>query len=131
RNYREIQGVAGSGLKCADAPLAEDDMRIPLGKDVFCSGEELFQGGAHPALEEDRFLYPSDFAQQIEVLHVPRANLEQVRRFGHKAYSIRAHYFSHYGKPGRFACLHQKFEPLLTKTLKGVWPGSGFEGSAA
>src|SRR6185369_11950610 len=131
RNYREIQGVAGGGLKGADAPFAKDDMGVSLCKDVFGSGEELLQSGAHPPFQEDRFLYPPDFTEQIEVLHVPCANLEQIRGFCHQTNSIRAHDFGHYGKPRLFACLHKKFEPLLAQSLKGMRTGARFEGSAA
>src|SRR5579859_3929911 len=55
----DVEGVAGVGLKGADAALAEDYVVVAAGEDVFGAEEEFFHGGGHAALEENRF---ADFA---------------------------------------------------------------------
>ena len=41
RDDGQIHGVAGGGLKGADAPLAEDHLVIAPGHDVLCAHEQL------------------------------------------------------------------------------------------
>ena len=46
---RQVQGVAGGGLKCPDAPLAEDDVGVSAGQDVYkrqCQRNVLFRSAA-------------------------------------------------------------------------------------
>ena len=77
-NGGDVHGVAGGGFVGADAALAEDDFVVAAGEDVFAGEQQFFDGGGHAALEQDRLAHLAEFAQQVEVLHVARAHLEQV-----------------------------------------------------
>ena len=54
------EGVAGVGFEGADAALAEDDVGVSAGHDVFGGEEEFFEGGGEAALEEDGFVCLAD-----------------------------------------------------------------------
>ena len=73
-----IQGVSGVGFKGPDAPFAEDDIFVAFAHDVFCAHQQLLQRVCQTALEEDRFLGFANFFQQIEVLHISGADLNDI-----------------------------------------------------
>ena len=50
----QIKGVAHAGLEGADAALAEDDVLVALGHDVFGAHDELFQRVGKAPLEQHR-----------------------------------------------------------------------------
>src|ERR1017187_5975540 len=74
RDGGEIEGVARLGLEGADAALAEDDVVIAAGQDVL-GGE---QESRDAAVEQHGFGLLAEVAQQIEVLHIAGADLQDV-----------------------------------------------------
>ena len=52
RDHSEVKGVPHRGLEGADAPLAEDDIRVSGGHDVFGAHQEFLEGGGHAALQQ-------------------------------------------------------------------------------
>src|SRR5262245_50924082 len=75
---RNIQRVAGIVLKGANAALAENDLTVAARQKVLGGKQPLFDRCGNASFEEHRFAHFSQFAQQIEVLHVARAHLQDV-----------------------------------------------------
>src|SRR5204862_2053755 len=73
-----IHGVAGVGFESADAAFAGDHAVVSTRHDVFGREQKFFEGCRDAALQQHRSLNLAQFAQQIEVLHVARADLENV-----------------------------------------------------
>src|SRR5882757_8125013 len=74
----DVQRVAGVGFEGADAALAEDYIVVAAGENVLSAEEKFFHGGGHSAFEQNWF---ADFAKGTEemvILHIARADLENV-----------------------------------------------------
>ena len=78
RNRRDIHRVARVGFESADAALAQNDFVVAAGEDVFGGEQQFFDGGGDAALQQHRLAQLAEFAQQIEILHVARADLQDV-----------------------------------------------------
>ena len=74
----QVEGVAGVCFKSTDAPFAEDDVVVAFSHDVFCRHEPFFDGRAQAPLEEDRLVRLADGFEEVEVLHVPGPDLDDV-----------------------------------------------------
>ncbi len=94
RNGGEVEGVAGRGFERANAALAQDDVGIPFGQDVFGARQELVEARGHSALEQDRPVGLADRLEQVEVLHVARADLQDVDFARHPLDLVDAHHFA-------------------------------------
>ena len=70
--------VAGVVVKRADAALAEDDLLVAAGHDVFRAHQQLFDGVGQAALEQDGLVGLAKLLEQVKVLHIPRADLNHV-----------------------------------------------------
>src|SRR5260370_20836647 len=70
----DVEGVARVGFERADAALAEDDVVIAAGKDVFGAEKKLFHSGREAALEENGLADFAEGAEEIVVLHVASAH---------------------------------------------------------
>ena len=66
----------------ADAALAEDHLVVALAHDILGGHEELFEGGAEAALEQDGLAQLAGLLEQGEVLHVAGADLDDVGPLG-------------------------------------------------
>jgi len=55
-NHGEVEGVARKIGERSNAALAQHDVVIALGEDVFGGHQELVEGGGHPALQENGLL---------------------------------------------------------------------------
>ena len=74
----EVEGVARGRLEGADAALAKDHLFVAPGHDVLGAHEQLLQGVGQPALDEDGLSRVAQLLEQLEVLHVARADLDHV-----------------------------------------------------
>ena len=74
----EVEGVAGVVGEGAHAALAEDDLVVAFAHDVFSGHEELFEGSAESALEEDGLAQAAGVLEQREILHVAGADLNDI-----------------------------------------------------
>ncbi len=97
---REIQEVPGLGVETPDPPLAEDDVGIPLGDDVFRGQEEFLDGRGQTPFEENGFPDLPDLPEERIVLHVPGADLEDVGILGHVIRRLHIQGLGHDGHPG-------------------------------
>ena len=60
RHDAQVEGVASVVDERADSALAEDDLIIALGHDVFGGHEQLVEGGGHAALQQDGLAFAAD-----------------------------------------------------------------------
>ena len=79
RDNTQIERVAGMVCKSPDPALAQDNAVVPLSHDVFRGHEKLVESGGEPALEEHGFLRAAGGFEQRKILHVPGADLDDVR----------------------------------------------------
>ena len=130
RHGGQVERVAGIGLEGTDAALTEDDTCIAAGHDILRAHQKLLQCAGKAALEEDRLVEPSKLRQKVEVLHIARADLNDVHVL-EKIEGIDAHDLGDDGKPRLLPCDLQKLEPLCLEPLKGVRRGARLESAAA
>jgi hypothetical protein len=127
----EGEGVAAVGFEGADAAFAEDDVGVAAGHDVFGGEEEFIEGGGEAALEEYGFLLIADGVEEVVVLHVAGADLEDVGVFADECDLVDGHDFGDDGEAGLFAGFGEDFEAFFAEALEFVGGGARFEGSAA
>ena len=72
------QGEPGVVLVGPDSSLAEHDVGVVAVEDVLGGEQELIDGRAHPSLEEGRLARVAHGLEELIVLHVPGADLEDV-----------------------------------------------------
>src|SRR5574342_425212 len=77
-NDGKIRRVPGRGLEGAYAPLAKHHIRIAAEQNVLCRSEPFLDRCREPTLQDDRPSYFANLGQEVEVLHVARADLEDI-----------------------------------------------------
>ena len=131
RHRGQVHRVARVRLERADAALAQDDVGVARADDVLGGHQPLLDRRAVAALEHDRAGDPPDVAQQRVVLHVPGADLEDVRVLGHDVDLVRLHHLGDDRQPGPLARLGEVAERLDAQALEGVRAGPRLERAAA
>ena len=84
RNDAQVERVARVIGKRAHAALAQDHFVIALAHDVLGRHQEFIERGAHAALQQHRLAQPAGVLEQRKVLHVARADLDNVGPLGHQ-----------------------------------------------
>ncbi len=62
----------------SDAAFAEDDFAVAAGEDVFGGHEPFLDGGGEAAFEEDGLSGFADFKEEVEILHIAGADLDDI-----------------------------------------------------
>lgn len=127
----DVEGVADAIFEGFDASFAEDDVAVSLAEDVFGGEEPILDGGSESAFEDDGCLGFSDFAEEVEILHVSSADLEGVGVFFDEFDLPGVHDFGADGHFEFIAAGSHPFEGRLAESLEGVGAGAGLEGAAA
>ena len=127
----QVESVAGPALGRADTAFAQHDLLVALGADVLGGEEELLERGHERALEEDRTPSAADLAQELVVVHVARAHLEDVRHLGHGLHVARVDHLGHDVQAVAGRCLAQETETLEAESLEAVGGGAWLEGPSA
>ena len=109
----EIERVTGIGLERADAPLAEEDIGVSVGKDVFGGEQPFFDPLAHSALEHDRFARTGTLDEELVVLRVAGADLKNVRRGGNVLDIALAQDFRDNFEPGFAPCNFEQTKAIF------------------
>ncbi len=129
-NGVDVEGVARGGLVGADTALADHDVHVAAGEDVFGAHEQFLDGAADAALEEDRFFLLAQRLEQRVVLRVARPHLEDVGVLADQRDVLGAHHLGDDGQAGLLARLGQEFQPLLAQALEAVGTRARLEGAA-
>ena len=82
RHGGKVERVARVGFECPDAALAEDDLGVSMGEKVFGGEEPFLDALAHTALEQDGLAGLRALDEELEILGVARADLQDVGRGG-------------------------------------------------
>jgi hypothetical protein len=131
RHGADVEREAGGALERLDPALAEDHARIPLLEDVLGGHQKLLDRGGGAALEQHGLVGLPDLREQVEVLHVARADLEHVGRLHDLLHLARVHHLGREGQPGVLAGLCEDREALGPEALEAVGRGARLEGAAA
>jgi hypothetical protein len=86
---------------------------------------------AGPSLEQHRLVGAPDLRQQVEVLHVARADLDHVGMLEHGVDVPRVHQLGDDRQPGLLARLDEDRQGLFAETAEGVRRRPRLEGAAA
>ena len=125
RNGGQIQGVSVLGLKGSDAALAQHHIPVASGHDVLGGQEELLDRRGEPALEQHRLIVGADFLEELEVLHVARADLDDVRFFQEELDVPRVQDLAHHRESCLLLGLQEIIQPLTTHSLEGIGRRAG------
>ena len=130
RDRRHVQREPGQGLKTAYASLAEHHLAIAPGQHVFRRQEPLLVGCGKAPFDHYRHIQFAHGVQQIVVLHITSANLQDVGVFGHGIEVLDGHHFGNDRQAGfLLGCLEQ-FQPFNTHASKTVRGSAGLECAA-
>ena len=124
----QVQGVAGVALEGADAPLAEDHVLVAAGHDVLGAHQPLLIGGGHAPLDHDGLVLMAHGLEQVEVLHVPGADLDHVHVL-EEGQLAQVHQLRHDGEAGLLPGHLQVLQTRGPQALEGVGGGPGLEGA--
>src|SRR5207247_9628189 len=122
---------AGGGLERPDPALAQNHVGVAAAQDVLRGQEPLFDRGRDAALQEHRLAHVPQLAQQREILHVARADLEDVAVAVDQLDLAKVHHFGDQLQVLRARGVSQQTQALLAKALKTVRRASRLERAAA
>ena len=131
RDGGEVEREAVGGLERADAALAEQHVLVALLEDVLGGHEQLVERARQAALDEHRTLRAADLGEQRVVLHVARADLDDVRDLEHRLEVAGVHELGDDRKAGLGLGLGEQPQPLLAEPLEGVRARARLVGAAA
>ncbi len=123
---RYVKCVSCKCLEGTDPPLAENNVFIAFGHNVFSAHQPLFYCVCQPAFQQDRLFQLTQLLKQSEVLHVARAHLYDVHILK-KRYIGNIHDFSDNRQLKFFFPCGKQPDPLLLQPLKSIWRGSRFK----
>lgn len=84
---------------------------VPFRQNIFGRRQKLFNRGTHTPFQKHRLTDSSHLAQQVKILHVAGANLQQIGIFGNQSDIIRAHDFGHNRQAALFAAIASSLSP--------------------
>src|SRR5678816_4342276 len=121
RDRVQIEHVSRRAVEAPHATLAQHDLAIPLGQDVFGAQQQVVDRRGHAALEQYWLVQATDRLEQRVVLHVARTDLDAVGILRHEIRARLIHRFGHDRQPGFAAGELEELEPLLAEALKRIW----------
>ena len=129
-NGGQVQGVAGEGLEGTHPSLAQNHVFIASGHDVLRRHNPLLVGVGQAPLEQNGLGHLAHLFEQVEVLHVPGANLHHVHLFLEELAVFGAHQLGDDGKLGLCLGFQQQIQAGGAHALEGVGGGAGLESAA-
>ena len=126
----KVERVGRVGFERSNAAFAKEQVGVVVGQDVFPWQQPFFDLHGQAAFEQDRLSGSSGGNQKLKVLGVARADLNDVRVFGHKFGMRFGEQFGNDGEAGFAARFGQELQSLGTQPLKFAGGGSWLERSA-
>ncbi len=120
RHSQNVESVAGVSFKSPDTAFAEDDLLVALHENVLRSQQKFLQRRAHVAFQNDGLVGFAHFAQQVEIVHVARADTKNIHVFGQKLEVMYGENFGFDEKLGFLSDEPEKRDPFVADALKGV-----------
>ena len=84
RNRCHVEHVAVISFESADTAFAENNIMVSSRRDIFRRHQPFGNGCRHTALQNHRLVDAPDFLEQVEILHVTRADLDHVHIVVHE-----------------------------------------------
>jgi hypothetical protein len=116
----QVEQVARGLIEAPDAALAQDDLPVPFGQKVLRREQQLLNRRGEPALEQDRLAAPAGVLEEGLILHVPRADLDDVRDFDDLVEALGVHRLGDDQQPGFLACPREQLEAGPAEALERV-----------
>ena len=126
----------GQGLQCGDgcqvervpvlrfegpnASLAQHHVLVPTRHDVFRREQPFLDGCRESPFQEYRLVVRADLFQQLEVLHVPGADLDDVRLLEKQFDVPRVEDLAHDRKLREFLGFPEEIQALIAESLKRI-----------
>src|SRR5260370_4469063 len=126
-----MYGVSAVVYKGANAALARDRLVVPARHDVLRREQQLFKRGCNAALEQHRLAHLAQLTQQVKVLHVTRAHLEDINVGLHERDLGDLHDLADDQEFEFVSGFAQGLKPLLTHALERIWRRARLEGASA
>ncbi len=120
-----------AGLEGADPAFAEDDVLVAAAHDVFGRHQQLVDRVGKAALEQNRLADAAKLLEQFEVLHVARADLDDVDKFHEQLKLGRVGDFGNNRQAGRLAGSLHVHQAFGFQSLERIRRGARFERAAA
>ena len=131
RHDRQVEHVARRVLERPDPALAEDHPAVALRQDVLGRHQQVLDRRAHAPLQQDGRAGPADLLEQVEVLHVPRADLDDVGVALDEVDLAGVHDLGDDRHAEPLAGRLEDLEAVLAEPLEAVGAGPRLEGAAA
>ncbi len=128
---RQREGEAGVVLVGADASLTEHDVRVAAVEDVLGGEQELVEGRAHAALQQGGLARVSHGLQELVVLHVAGADLQDVGVLGDHRDVFGRHDLGDDRQTRLLPGHGQHLQARFLMALEAVRAGSGLERPAS
>ena len=119
RNCRNVEGVSGVGLIGADSALAHNNLVVAACHDVLGTHQPFLNRRAQSALKQNRLVGLAELLEQVKVLHISRADLDNVYVLEH-INVLCAHNLGDDGQSGLLPRDFQQVKSLGLQALKGV-----------
>ncbi len=120
RDRGNIQRISRVSFERANAALTSNDVVIPASHNVFSGEQQFFKRRRNPALQQDWSFQFSQFAQQIEILHIPRAHLQNVHVRQHHFDLRNFHHLADHQQVELVSGFAQKFKRFESQSLKRI-----------
>ncbi len=127
----EVERVAGKIGEGADATLAEHDVVVALGEDVFGGHEEFIESGGHAAFEENGKFGAAGAFEEREILHIAGADLDDIGVLLDEIERFIVDGFGDDAEAVVFADSGEDLEAGEAKSLEAVGRGARLIGTAA
>ena len=129
RNSSHVKCETGEGLKASDSTLTENHFLVPTSHHIFGCQQPLFVGRGQTALDHDGLTKLANLIKKVVVLHVPRANLQDICVLGHCVYIFHRHDLGNNRKTGFLLCSLEQLQAIFSHSSKAVRGGPRLKSS--
>jgi hypothetical protein len=127
----EVQSVAGKIGEGAHAAFAKHDVVVAFGENVFGGHQKFVESGGHAALEQDGLLGVAGALQEREILHVARADLDDVGVLFDEVEGFAVNRFGDYAEAVSGADFREDLEAGFAEALEAVRRSARLVGAPA
>jgi hypothetical protein len=130
-DYSQVERVAGKIGEGADAAFAKHDVVVAFAENVFGSHQEFVESGGHAAFQEDGKFGAAGTLEKRKILHVARADLNDVGIFLDKIERFVVDGFGNDAEAKFLADVGKNLQAGEAESLKGIRRGARLVGTAA
>ena len=131
RNRTDVKRIARVRLIGADAALAENDVRIALVHNVLRRIQPLVDRRRKSAFQHDGFACAPDRLEEAKILHIARADLEQIGIGGDRVHRLDDRHLRDDAQPRALTRLGEVLQSLFLQPLERIGRGARLVRAAA